>query len=263
MSLRWELHLDVWLIDAKEDQLCETVAITSFRTQSLCLLKISRKIPLLVTESMEYSGPCSCYLKNTRRKGRWKAENGAATFLNNEVTRIKVLFILSIMSYSIKLFPIYCCQDAYFTTVGSTKKRPLWDMHFSPYQQTCNLCPQSCASPCWLQHACGGLGPFAGESCAVGSSCLCCTQTSSAVFHKLMRCWQWWLFHVVLWPRRGFICRRKYQSFVKASMREMSRRKSCWYVCFSHAALLVSGFRPWMPFSLSMYFLFVKLHALI
>lgn len=136
-------------------------------------------------------------------------------------------------------------------------------LNFSPYQQTCNLCPQSCASPCWLQRACGGLGPFAGESCAVGSSCLCCTQTSSAVFHKLMRCWQWWLFHVVLWPRRGFICRRKYQSFVKASMREMSRRKSCWYVCFSHAALLVSGFRPWMPFSLSMYFLFVKLHALI
>lgn len=121
MSLWWELHLDVWLIDAKVDQLCQTVAITSFRTQSLCLLKISRKIPLLVTESMEYSGPCSCYPKNTRRKGRWKAENGAATFLNNKVTRIKVLFILSIMSYSVKLFPIYCCQDAYFTTVGSTK----------------------------------------------------------------------------------------------------------------------------------------------
>lgn len=143
------------------------------------------------------------------------------------------------------------------------KKGLTWEMHFSPYQQTRNLCLQSCASPCWLQCACGGLGPFAGGSCAIGSSCLSCTQLTSALFHKLAQRWQQWLFLVVLWPRRGVICRRKYQSFMKSCMREMSMRKSCRYVCFSHAALLVSGFRPWMPFSLSMYFLFVKLLALI
>lgn len=91
LSLGWEFHFYIRLINAKKDQPCETVASLVSNSATVFVQDVKQNLILLATE---HTASTSLFLlsKNTWRKDQGRVENVEAAFLDSKVARSKALF---------------------------------------------------------------------------------------------------------------------------------------------------------------------------